>query len=270
MATPNVEGAGIEPSADAPKGLQDIYNALVLKAEAAMTWYESRQRAKKRGARFVRSAAILLGALTAIIPSIIAMIPDRISMFGLTDFPVVRLNPIATITGVVAATAILFDRLLRFLFELGPVRHRPTRKFSTTSTTSVSGGASRSSSLTITCRRQTSRSSRYTTSSAPSLSPSTIRSGTKHRAGSASSKARSGTSTRRSKPRRQQPLPRPRLPRLRARSASRWATSHRSKTHNGPCTRQPQGGDQDWAVNSVDPAAGSRNLQTPGRRAARR
>ena len=119
MATPNVEGAGIEPSADAPKGLQDIYNALVLKAEAAMTWYESRQRAKKRGARFVRSAAILLGALTAIIPSIIAMIPDRISMFGLTDFPVVRLNPIATITGVVAATAILFDRFYGFSSSWG-------------------------------------------------------------------------------------------------------------------------------------------------------
>ena len=111
----NVAVATIRPSDDTPQGLQEIYDALVAKAESAMAWYESRQRSKKLGARFVRSAAILLGALTAIIPSLIAMMPERI--FG--DFPVVRLNPIATITGVAAATAILFDKFYGFSSSWG-------------------------------------------------------------------------------------------------------------------------------------------------------
>lgn len=114
----NLKGATIKPSSDAPPGLQEIYDALETKAVNAMKWYESRQRTKKRGARYVRSAAILLGALTAIIPSIIAMMPEHISIFGFA-FPVVRLNPIATITGVSAATAILFDRFYGFSSSWG-------------------------------------------------------------------------------------------------------------------------------------------------------
>jgi hypothetical protein len=118
-ANSNVPGVHIGTSDDAPRGLQDIYDALVQKAETAMKWYETRQQAKKRAARYVRSAAILLGALTAVIPSIIAMLPDRISLWNITDFPVVRLNPIATITGVAAATAILFDRFYGFSSSWG-------------------------------------------------------------------------------------------------------------------------------------------------------
>jgi hypothetical protein len=110
----DVQTAAIEPSADTPNGLQEVYEALVTKAESAMAWYETRQRSKRRAARYIRTAAILLGALTAIIPSIIAMFPDRVSFFGLSDFPVIRLNPIATITGVAAGTAILFDRFYGF------------------------------------------------------------------------------------------------------------------------------------------------------------
>ena len=112
-STSNVQSASVPSSADAPKGLQEIYDALVQKAETAMAWYESRQRSKKRGARYTRSAAIVLGASTAIIPSVIALLPERVSLFG-SDLAVVRLNPIATIFGVVAATLILFDRFYGF------------------------------------------------------------------------------------------------------------------------------------------------------------
>jgi hypothetical protein len=99
---------------DASKALEEIFVALVAKAEDAMEWYESRQAQKKRGARWVRSLAIVLGAMTAIVPSLISLLPERISFLGVTDFAAIRLNPLATIIGVAAATVILFDRFYGF------------------------------------------------------------------------------------------------------------------------------------------------------------
>lgn len=104
--------------APAPAGLQEIHDALVAKAQEAMAWYEGRQRTKKRGARLVRSAAILFGALTAIIPSLISMMPERILLLG-NEVASVRLGPIATISGVASATAILFDRFYGFSASWG-------------------------------------------------------------------------------------------------------------------------------------------------------
>src|SRR5262245_2124892 len=110
----NVGSASIPPSDDAPAALQEIYDALVEKAQRAMDWYETRQQQKKIGARFTRGVAILLGAITAIIPSVIAFLPERLTWWFLKDFPIVRLNPIATICGVGAATLILWDKFYGF------------------------------------------------------------------------------------------------------------------------------------------------------------
>ncbi|WBS05139.1 SLATT domain-containing protein [Pseudoduganella sp. SL102] len=115
----NLAGTGpYDAGTTAPAGLQEIYEALERKATEAMAWYASRQRAKKRGARYIRTAAILLGALTAIIPSVIAMMPERIFIMG-AEMAVVRFNPVATITGVAAATAVLFDRFYGFSASWG-------------------------------------------------------------------------------------------------------------------------------------------------------
>src|SRR5262245_65358908 len=113
-ATRNVDSAAVPSSTNTPKDLQDTYDALVNKATSAMEWYESRQQQKKRGARYTRTAAIVFGALTAIIPSVIALFPDRVTLLGIQDFPTVKLNPIATILGILAATIILFDKFYGF------------------------------------------------------------------------------------------------------------------------------------------------------------
>src|SRR5262245_180171 len=111
-ATPNenVTSADIQSSNDAPEGLKEIYDALVDKAQRAMDWYKSRQRSNKKSARYCRGSAIVLGAVTAIIPSVIAFLPEHVSFGPFNSFAVVRLNPIATIVGVAAATLILMDK----------------------------------------------------------------------------------------------------------------------------------------------------------------
>jgi ABC-type multidrug transport system fused ATPase/permease subunit len=106
----NVSYADIRSSDDAPEGLKQIYDALVDKAERAMEWYESRQQSKKKGALSCCVSAVVLGAVTAIIPSVIAFLPEHVSLGPFQNFAVVRLNPIATIAGVVAATLILMDK----------------------------------------------------------------------------------------------------------------------------------------------------------------
>jgi hypothetical protein len=106
----NVSSAEIRSSDDAPEALKEIYDALVDKAERAMAWYESRQHSKKLGARYCRGSAIVLGALTAIIPSVIAFLPEHVSLGPFENFAVVRMNPIATIVGIIAATLILMDK----------------------------------------------------------------------------------------------------------------------------------------------------------------
>ena len=98
----------------APAALKELYDALVAKAEGAMAWYESRQRDKKVGARRARGTAITLGTLTTIIPSVIAFFPEHVSFLGIKDFAMVRLNPVATIAGVLAATMILLDKFYGF------------------------------------------------------------------------------------------------------------------------------------------------------------
>jgi hypothetical protein len=107
----NLRGAPIpsHDAASAPEGLSQVYDALVKKAEEALRWYETSQRAKKRGARVTRGAAIFLGALAAITPSIIAVLPEHLG-----DFAVVKLSPIATAIGVLAGTLILLDKLYGF------------------------------------------------------------------------------------------------------------------------------------------------------------
>lgn len=90
--------------------LEETYKALEQKALAAMRWYEGRQRSKKLGARLTRGGAIVLGAITTIVPSLIAMLPEKLSFWGLHDFPAIKLNPLATILGVLSATTILLDR----------------------------------------------------------------------------------------------------------------------------------------------------------------
>lgn len=111
----NLSVAAIKISSTASPDIQSIHDALIDKALDALEWYGARQRTKKLGARIVRSTAILFGALTAIIPSILAMLPDKL----LGEFSVIRLNPIATITGIIAATAILFDRFYGFSSSWG-------------------------------------------------------------------------------------------------------------------------------------------------------
>jgi hypothetical protein len=105
----NVQSATIPGAPDSPAGLEEIYAALVAKAETAMGWYETRQRQKKRGAHYTRGFAIVLGAITAVVPSIIALLPERVT-WGTATFASVRLNPVATIFGVAAATMILLDK----------------------------------------------------------------------------------------------------------------------------------------------------------------
>ena len=105
---PNLSPAPI-PS-DGAAALEDTYKALEQKALVAMRWYEARQRSKKLGARLTRGGAIVLGAITTIVPSLIAMLPEKLSFWGFHDFPAIKLNPLATILGVLSATTILLDR----------------------------------------------------------------------------------------------------------------------------------------------------------------
>jgi hypothetical protein len=105
---PNLTPAPI-PS-DGAAALEETYKALEQKALGAMRWYEARQRSKKLGARLTRGGAIVLGAVTTIVPSLIAMLPQKVSFWGLHNFPAIKLNPLATILGVLSATAILLDR----------------------------------------------------------------------------------------------------------------------------------------------------------------
>ena len=105
---PNLTPAPI-PS-DGSAALEDTYKALEQKALVAMRWYEARQRSKKLGARLTRGGAIVLGAVTTIVPSLIAMLPEKLSFWGFHDFPAIKLNPLATILGVLSATTILLDR----------------------------------------------------------------------------------------------------------------------------------------------------------------
>ena len=106
----NIAAALIPGAEAAPAALEEIYVALERKAQDAMRWYETRQRSKKRGARITRGGAILLGAITTVIPSVIAFLPEKLSWWFFEDFSVVRLNPVATIFGVASATTILLDR----------------------------------------------------------------------------------------------------------------------------------------------------------------
>jgi hypothetical protein len=108
-ADKNVQSATIPGAPGTPLGLEEIYAALVVKAETAMGWYETRQQQKKRGAHYTRGFAIVLGAITAVMPSIIALLPDRVTWHTVT-FVSIRLNPLATVTGVAAATMILLDK----------------------------------------------------------------------------------------------------------------------------------------------------------------
>jgi hypothetical protein len=102
------------PDTDAPAALKELYEALVAKAEGAMGWYESRQRDKKVGARRARGTAVFLGTLTTIIPSVIAFFPERVSFWGIQNFAMVRLNPVATVLGVLAGSMILLDKFYGF------------------------------------------------------------------------------------------------------------------------------------------------------------
>ena len=105
----NLRGALIPAKEDAPEDLSRVYTALVRKAEEALQWYESAQHLKRRGARLTRGTAIFLGALAAIAPSVIAALPDHLGTFA-----VLRLNPLATVIGVLAATMILVDKFYGF------------------------------------------------------------------------------------------------------------------------------------------------------------
>jgi hypothetical protein len=109
-STNNVRTMPSSGAIDAPAGLAEIYDALVNKAQDAIKWYESRTQSKKAGARFTRVMAILLGALATVIPSVIAFFPEHVSFFGDQNFALVKLNPVATIAGVFAATMILLDK----------------------------------------------------------------------------------------------------------------------------------------------------------------
>lgn len=105
----NLRTAPISPfqgAGAAPEGLSQVYEALVKKAEEALHWYEVSQRAKRRGAHITRSVAIGLGALAAILPTVVTALPDQLG-----DYPVARLNPVATALGVVAGTMVLLDKL---------------------------------------------------------------------------------------------------------------------------------------------------------------
>jgi hypothetical protein len=110
--TQNLQGAQI-PAIEAPDDLSAAYDALVAKAEGALRWYDDSQRRKKIGARRTRGAAIVLGAFTAIVPSLITILPERLPLWG-EQVSVMKLNPIATIAGVVAATLILLDKFYGF------------------------------------------------------------------------------------------------------------------------------------------------------------
>ena len=107
----NLRTAPISPSQGvgaAPEGLSQVYEALVKKAEEALRWYEVSQRVKRRGAHITRSVAIGFGALAAILPTVVTALPDQL---GDCNYPVVRLNAVATALGVVAGTMILLDKL---------------------------------------------------------------------------------------------------------------------------------------------------------------
>jgi hypothetical protein len=108
-APSDITEASIPGAVDAPAGLHEIYEALVKKAEEAMRWYASRQQGKKRWARTTRVATILFGALTALIPSVITVLPEHLG-----TFPTARLNPVATMFGVLAGTMILLDKFYSF------------------------------------------------------------------------------------------------------------------------------------------------------------
>jgi hypothetical protein len=109
-ADSNLPPASVPQAEGAPHALQEVYEGVVNKAEKAMRWYESRQRSKRAGARWTRMTAIVMGALATIIPSIIAFIPEK----SYPDFQLTRLNPIATVLGVAAATMILLDKFYGF------------------------------------------------------------------------------------------------------------------------------------------------------------
>ena len=124
QAKANIKSAAIPSVGGAPPELETLYQTLVGKADEAMKWYERHQQSRKKWARYTRVGAILLGALTAIIPSLIALLPDKVNFWFFTDFPAVKFNPLATIAGVVAATLVLLDKF--FGFSSGWMRYVAT------------------------------------------------------------------------------------------------------------------------------------------------
>jgi hypothetical protein len=55
----------------------------------------------------------VLGAITAVVPSMVALLPGRMT-WGDATFASVRLNPVATIFVVAAATMIPLDKFYRY------------------------------------------------------------------------------------------------------------------------------------------------------------
>jgi hypothetical protein len=70
-ALPNVEFP-VWDSQDVWKSLQSLFLATVRQGESAITWYRDNIRMKRLGSQFLRSAAIILASIGALLPLVVA------------------------------------------------------------------------------------------------------------------------------------------------------------------------------------------------------
>jgi SMODS and SLOG-associating 2TM effector domain 2 len=112
VATNNIETAKLVTSVNTdPKSLQPLFDGLVAKADSTLGWYEAHQRRNRNRARAIRATAIALGALTAMIPVLISVLPDGFAFHGVRPQ---QLGALATLFGLAAGALVAFDRLFGF------------------------------------------------------------------------------------------------------------------------------------------------------------
>lgn len=86
--------------------LQQLYTAVVTKAEEVIRWYDQHKSRNKRRAVMLRGMAVVLAGLASIVPIAVSMFP--------TSWEPQRWVPVASILAALSAGCIGFDRLFGY------------------------------------------------------------------------------------------------------------------------------------------------------------
>lgn len=98
--------------------IQALHAAALRKAHAAVRWYATNIGTKRVGALFLRFGSILLGAIAALVPLAVQLVPE---VPGKT----LNLLPFASVAAALAATCVLLDKF--FGFSSGWMRYTSAR-----------------------------------------------------------------------------------------------------------------------------------------------